>query len=68
MGRRADHDDHRTTEIIAGIEDAEDPRIAWGEVKRRIEALREAGRDVPTALVIAERHLMTEFMAQSQGR
>ena len=68
MGRRADLIDQTTIEIIAGIEDAEDPRQAWGAVKRRIDWLREAGRKVPEALVIAERQLMTDFMAESQGR
>ena len=68
MGRRADQIDTRTIEIIAAIDDAEDPRMAWGEVKRRIELLRETGREVPDALISAERHLMRDFMAQSQGR
>lgn len=68
MGRRADQLDNKTIEIIAGIEDAEDPRMAWGEVKRRIEALRQAGSEVPQALISAERQLMQEFMAESQGR
>ena len=68
MGRRADQIDTRTIEIIAGIDDAEDPRVAWGEVKRRIEQLRETGREVPQALISAERNLMRDFMAQSQGR
>lgn len=68
MGRRAEQLDSKTFEIISGIEDAEDPRIAWGQVKRRIDVLRDAGREVPEALIIAERRLMTEFMAESQGR
>lgn len=68
MGRRAEQLDSKTFEIISGIEDAEDPRIAWGQVKRRIDVLREAGHEVPEALIIAERRLMTEFMAESQGR
>ena len=68
MGRRADHIDDETIEILAGIEEAEDPRMAWGAVKRRIDRLRETGCDVPQALVIAERQLMTDFMAESQGR
>ena len=68
MGRRADQIDSKSAEIIIGIEDQEDPRMAWGQVKRHIDALREAGREVPEALIVAERNLMTEFMAQSQGR
>ncbi|CAN0144561.1 unnamed protein product [Phaeothamnion confervicola] len=68
MGRRANRDDEVTLQIIEGIEDADDPRLAWGAVKRRIETLRAAGHEVPEALVVAERQLMTDFMAESQGR
>lgn len=67
MVRRANRDEV-TLKIIEGIEDAADPRMAWGAVKRRIDTLREAGREVPEELVVAERQLMTEFMAESQGR
>ena len=66
MGRK-DRVDQSTIEILAGIEDA-DPRTAWGTVKRRIDLLRDAGREVPVALVIAERQLMSECMSVSQGR
>ena len=68
MGRRADHIDVETLRVLAGIEDMDDPRKAWAAVKGRIEALRRAGKDVPEALVIAERQLMCELMAESQGR
>lgn len=68
MGRRADLIDQVTIDILEKIDDAEDPRQAWGLVKRQIEALREAGNEVPEALVVAERQLMTELMAASQGR
>ncbi len=68
MGRRADTEDQLTVEILSGIEDAADPRQAWGVVNRRIEALRAAGREVPEGLIVAERQLMTDFMAESQGR
>ena len=68
MGRRADRIDETTIAVLVGIDDAEDPRQAWGAVKRRIETLREAGDEVPEALVIAERRLVTELMAESQGR
>lgn len=68
MGRKADDIDKQTLLILAEIDDQDDPRKAWGKVKRRIDALREAGNDVPEALDIAERHLMTELTAESQGR
>ncbi len=68
MGRRADQDDTNTREILEGIDDTEDLRVAWGTVKHRIEVLREAGRDVPEILIATERRLMIECMAESQGR
>ncbi len=69
MGRKIERQhDEITLKILETIDDADDPRMAWGQVKKRIETLREAGREVPEALVIAERRLMTDFMAESQGR
>lgn len=68
MGRKAHGIDKQTLLVLAEIDNHEDPRQAWREVKRRIDALREAGDEVPEALVVAERHLMTELTAQSQGR
>lgn len=68
MGRRAEALDKTTLEVIEAIEDADDLRMAWGAVKRRMETLRAEGREIPEALCIAERNLMTELTAQSQGR
>lgn len=68
MGRKAESIDDQTFEVLSRIENEDDPRIAWGAVKRRIETLREEGKDVPEALMLAERHLMTECMTESQGR
>ena len=68
MGQRADGIDQQSLLILAQIDEQADPRKAWGQVKRRIDALRESGTEVPTALVRAERNLMTELMSQSQGR
>ncbi len=68
MGRKADGIDKQTLLVLAEIDGQEDPRKAWGKVKLQIDALREAGNEVPEALVIAERHLMTELTAESQGR
>ncbi len=68
MRRRAEPLDRKTIEVIEAIDDADDPRKAWGAVKRRMDLLRAEGRDIPEALVIAERNLMTELMAESQGR
>lgn len=68
MGRKAGDLDRQTLLILAEIEDQEDPRTAWGKVRRRIDALREAGDEVPEALILAERNLMTELTAESQGR
>lgn len=68
MGRRADTIDEQTKSVLASIEDSEDPRQAWARVMSRIETLRKTGCDVPEALLVAERHLSTELIAQSQGR
>ena len=68
MGRRADQLDKTTREILASIDVAEDPRWAWAQVRERIDTLRQTGSAVPVALIRAERHLMADFMAESQGR
>lgn len=68
MGRRADQIDEETLKVMAGIEEAQDLRKSWAALKARMTALREAGRPVPEALIAAERQVMRECMAQSQGR
>jgi hypothetical protein len=68
MGRKADEVDRQTLLILTEIDEQDDPREAWARVKRRIDALREAGDEVPEALVLAERNLMVELTAASQGR
>ena len=68
MGTKAHGIDRQTLLILTEIDTHDDPRKAWSMVKQRIDALREAGDEVPQALVVAERHLMTELTAQSQGR
>lgn len=47
---------------------ADDPRRAYALVKQRITECREAGRSVPDDLIRLERTLMTECLAESQGR
>ncbi len=73
MGRKYDglqdrQPDEATLKVLQVLDKADDPRQAWGEISRRIDTLRKTGREVPEALVVAERQLMTEFMAESQGR
>ena len=68
MGRRADQIDEETLKVMAGIEEAQDLRKSWAALKARMTALRESGRPVPEALIAAERQVMRECMAQSQGR
>lgn len=68
MRRRAEPLDSKTLEVIESIEDTDDLRTAWGAVKNRMETLRAEGRAIPEALVMAERNLMTEMTAASQGR
>lgn len=68
MGRRADQIDEETIKVLAGIEEEPDARVCYAAVKRRIDALEQAGEAVPEALVIAQRQLMTDLVAESQGR
>jgi hypothetical protein len=68
MNRGVDQLDEEMSRFIAGIDDTEDPRKAWAAVKQRIEALRTAGHVVPDVLTKVEHQLMTECMAESQGR
>jgi hypothetical protein len=60
--------DRQTKDVIEAICDTDDPRKAWGAVKRRMVTLRAEGREIPEALWAAERNLMTELTAASQGR
>jgi hypothetical protein len=68
MGPRAKHVDRETLRILGDLEDQVDPRKCYAEVQERIRQYRRTGTPVPEALAIAERQLMTEMMAQSQGR
>lgn len=68
MGRRADHVDEESIKVLARIEAESDPRLCCVALKKRIEQLERAGEPVPEALLIAQRQLMTELIAESQGR
>ena len=68
MGRRADQIDEETFKVLAGIDEEVDPRVCYTAVRQRIDALEAAGQAVPEALIIAQRQLMTDLVAQSQGR
>jgi hypothetical protein len=68
MGRRNHDIDQETLEVLGGLEDQEDLRNGYAAVRHRIEHYVAAGCPVPPELVTAERQLMTELMAQSQGR
>ena len=50
------------------LEKLDDPRSCVALVQARIRAYRQAGEAVPEALARIERRLMSECMAQSQGR
>ena len=54
--------------LLTAIEGQDDPRDAYAMVQERIRAYRSAGWSVPEELVRVERSMMTEFMAESQGR
>jgi hypothetical protein len=54
--------------IMGEIDSTDDPRAAYAMVQERINEFRSAGWAVPDDLIRIERNLMTEFMAESQGR
>lgn len=68
MGRRAEKLPSDFVEFFAELDDCDDLRDAYARVQDKIRAYSAAGRPVPEALRRCERDLMTEFMAQSQGR
>jgi hypothetical protein len=55
-------------ELNHRMEELEDPRDCYALVKERINTYRSSGERVPDDLTRMERQLMTECMAQSQGR
>lgn len=54
--------------LMSEIEATDDPREAFALVQDRIREYRSAGWAVPDDLVRVERTMMTDFMAESQGR
>ncbi len=68
MGKRAEKLPDDCFELIAEIDDCDDLLDYYARVQDRIRSYSIAGRPVPEALRHCERHLMAEFMAQSQGR
>lgn len=54
--------------LMSKIEATDDPREAFALVQDRIREYRSAGWAVPDDLVRVERTMMTDFMAESQGR
>jgi hypothetical protein len=72
MARSAhDTSKHSGTDIavlLTSIEGYDDPRDAYAVVQERIREYRSAGWSVPEELIRAERTMMTDFMAESQGR
>jgi hypothetical protein len=68
MGRVADQIDAESVKILADVEQETDGRVSYAAIKRRIDALQTAGEIVPQALVVAQRQLMTDLIAESQGR
>ncbi len=68
MGNRGEKLPRDCVELFAELDDFEDLRDAYARVQNHIRSYSAAGRPVPEALLRCERHLMTEFMSQSQGR
>jgi hypothetical protein len=67
-GRKADQIDEETFKVLARIDEEADARDCYKAIKQRIDAIEAAGQLVPEALIIAQRQLMTDLVAQSQGR
>jgi hypothetical protein len=56
------------TVLLTSINDHDDPRDAYALLQQRIHEYRSAGWSVPEELIRVERTMMTDFMAESQGR
>jgi hypothetical protein len=54
--------------LLTALDAHDDPRDAYALVQERIREYRSAGWSVPEELIRVERSMMTEFMAESQGR
>jgi hypothetical protein len=54
--------------LLSEIDEQDDPRDAYAMVQDRIRQYRTAGWSVPEDLIRVERSMMTDFMAESQGR
>ena len=50
------------------IEEIQDPRRCYALVQERIKGYRQKGVAVPRELAILEKQLVTECLAESQGR
>lgn len=60
---------HSLADLVSQMEQsAEDPRRCYALVRQRIAEMRNAGEIVPDEMVRLERSLMTECLAESQGR
>ncbi len=68
MGRKTEKLYEDFTVLLTEIETTEDPRAAFAIVQDRIREYRSAGWAVPDDLIRVERTMMTDFMAESQGR
>jgi hypothetical protein len=68
MGRRAENFHEDLTVLLGEIDQVDDPREAYAMVQDRIQDYRRAGWAVPDDLIRVQRTMMTEFMAESQGR
>ncbi|MGB3718598.1 MAG: hypothetical protein DIU63_12705 [Proteobacteria bacterium] len=68
MGKRSEGLPADCVELLSELDNFDDLRDAYARVKDRIREYSAAGRPVPEALLRCERQLMTELMAESQGR
>lgn len=69
MGRKLiEPFEHGAGDFVEEMDDDQDPRMTYARLQSRINEYRAAGWKVPDELTRIERRLMTDFMAESQGR
>ena len=68
MGINVDRTDKETLDIINAIDNSDDLRKSLAALKARIRHFESAGQMVPKALKNAERQVVVELAAESQGR
>ncbi len=59
---------HEIEEVNDRLDDLEDPRVCYAMVQERIRLCEQSGEEIPEDLRRLEKSLLTECLAESQGR